>query len=181
VIAAPATPLGRQIMADLPVLLPVTAVFTICCALLTSVGVNPLRPSSYLSNALLYIICWGFIEIYPFLSRLFTERPESPIRFLREYSATRLPSIIRGLPMFVALIVFMPVFSAMKSAIPLFTTFTWDATLTAADRALFGTDAWRVLQPVLGFPIVTAAMALAYHLVDPADLLRRHLFCSLLL
>jgi len=68
----------------------------------------------------------------------------------------------RGLPMLMALIVFMPAFSAIKSAIARFTSYSWDPTWIAVDRAIHGTDAWRLLQPVLGFPIVTSMLSIAY-------------------
>ncbi|MEO6153464.1 MAG: phosphatase PAP2 family protein, partial [Croceibacterium sp.] len=32
-----------------------------------------------------------------------------------------------------------------------------------ADRAIFGTDAWRLLQPMLGYPLVTSLLSYAYH------------------
>jgi len=51
----------------------------------------------------------------------------------------------------------------MKAAIPLFNEFGWDAVFIQADRVIFGTDAWKILQPVLGYPIVTSALSIAYH------------------
>lgn len=64
--------------------------------------------------------------------------------------------------MLLALIVFMPAFSAIKSAIARFAPYSWDPTWIAVDRAIYGTDAWRLLQPVLGFPIVTSMLSVAY-------------------
>ena len=162
-IYAPATPMVRQIAVDLPVLMLVGIIFAVCSTTLFWIGVNPFRPSSYLSNLVLYTICWGGFELYPFVRRLFIDRPESPFRFLAQYAPSRLPILIHGLPLVIALVVFMPMFSAMKSAIPLFTQYTWDQTFIYADRVLFGTDPWRILQPVLGHPIITSAISLAYH------------------
>jgi hypothetical protein len=51
----------------------------------------------------------------------------------------------------------------MKTAIPLFNSSNWDAVWIGADKAIHGADAWRLLQPVLGFPIVTSALSFAYH------------------
>ena len=64
--------------------------------------------------------------------------------------------------MLASLVIFMPAFSAMKSAIPLFNPFSWDGVWISTDQAIFGTDAWRFFQPLLGFPIVTSALSLAY-------------------
>jgi hypothetical protein len=45
----------------------------------------------------------------------------------------------------------------------MFTNYTWDKTFIAWDHTLFfGHDAWEVLQPVLGFPAVTAFLAVLY-------------------
>ncbi|MFM7402712.1 MAG: phosphatase PAP2 family protein [Erythrobacter sp.] len=60
-------------------------------------------------------------------------------------------------------VVLLPSFSKMKAAIPLFNDYTWDATFVAWDRAIFfGQDAWQVLQPVLGYPLITAGLAVLY-------------------
>jgi hypothetical protein len=67
------------------------------------------------------------------------------------------------MPLFLALIVFLPAFSAMKSAIPLFHPYDWDQTWIDLDIAIHGTDPWRILQPVFGYPFVTFLLSLLYH------------------
>lgn len=57
----------------------------------------------------------------------------------------------------------MPAFSAIKSAIPLFNEYKWDSTLIGYDRLIHGEDPWRILQPWLGQPLITSALAVAYH------------------
>ena len=52
----------------------------------------------------------------------------------------------------------------MKSAIPLFNDYGWDGTFINWDIALHGRDAWRVLQPFIGFPLITSLLSIAYHL-----------------
>jgi hypothetical protein len=66
--------------------------------------------------------------------------------------------------MLAALVVFLPVFSKMKGAIPLFNSYAWDTTWIDLDQALHGTDPWLILQPVLGYPLVTSALSVFYHL-----------------
>lgn len=101
------------------------------------------------------------------LARLFyLHRPESPLRFI-VYSEAAKPTFIRIIPTAIMVFCvgfFMPVFSQMKSAIPLLTEYTWDATFIGWDQAIHGDDPWRILQPVLGYPIVTAALGHLYHL-----------------
>lgn len=62
-----------------------------------------------------------------------------------------------------ALVLFLPIFGKMKAAIPRFNAYSWDPTWIDLDRMLHGTDPWRLLQPVIGYPIVTAAIAFLYH------------------
>lgn len=148
---------------DLAAILAVAGIMVACSVALTAVGVSPVRPSSYATNGLFYLNSLFVIEAVWFLWQLAKVRPDSPLRFAREHAGERWQTIRRGLPMIVLLSLFMPMFSAMKSSIPLFAPFTWDAALIEADRAIFGQDAWLVLQPVLGFPVITSALSLAYH------------------
>jgi len=134
-------------------------------AVLAAKGVNGLRVVSYLTNFLLYLSTLVFFLTFLVTKELWRARPDRPLGYLRALFIERQSAahFMRGLPMLLALIAFMPAFSAMKSAIPLFHPYTWDHVWIAADRTLHGTDPWRILQPVLGYPIVTAFVALIYH------------------
>lgn len=92
-------------------------------------------------------------------------RPNEPTKFLfTSPNATRLwRNVALGLPSVVAVALFMPSFSLIKSSIPLITSFRWDDTFIALDQQIHGTDPWRILQPVLGFPIITSLLAKVYH------------------
>ncbi len=96
---------------------------------------------------------------------LIRHKPNEPTKFLATApEATRFwRGIVVGLPPIIALAFFMPSFSLIKSSIPLITDYSWDETFVTLDRQLHGTDPWRILQPVLGFPIVTAFLAKLYH------------------
>jgi hypothetical protein len=99
--------------------------------------------------------------------RLWRDRPGSPVAHLKAaYSQPdRMARLAGGLPMLALLISFMPFFSKMKAMIPLFNDYSWDSAFIAWDRALFlGYDGWEVLQPLLGYPLVTALLALLYQL-----------------
>jgi hypothetical protein len=57
----------------------------------------------------------------------------------------------------------------MKMMIPAIHPFTWDPTFAAMDHAIhFGHDPWRILQPLLGFPLVTFIVNVAYNFWLPA-------------
>lgn len=133
---------------------------------LASVGVEPIRPPSYLSNLILYLTAWFFLATAQTLWGLYRHRPDRPLRFLRDitFGPAYRRKIRESLPFLIGAVIFMPGFSAMKSAIPLFNDYNWDQSFIDLDIALHGQDPWRLLQPVLGHPLVTSAISVAYHL-----------------
>ncbi|HMP57116.1 MAG TPA: hypothetical protein PKD92_11150, partial [Novosphingobium sp.] len=132
---------------------------------LATVGVSVFRPDAYLSNAQFYFSTWFAAMLVVALWRLGRERPDSPFGAIRRHWVeTDWPRLRQGLPLVICAILFMPSFSAVKSAIPLLNDYSWDATFIAWDRAIHGTDPWKLLQPFLGYPIVTSALSFAYHL-----------------
>lgn len=156
----------RGAVADRSILYGVGVIWLAFLALLASRGINGLLVASYLENLTVYLSALLFFLVFLGGRELFRHRPERPIPFLFEFCARQdgLGHFMRGAPMLLALIVFMTAFSTMKSAIPQFHPFTWDHVWIAADRSIHGTDPWRLMQPVLGYPIVTAVLALLYHL-----------------
>lgn len=161
-IAVRAAPV--QLSYNAAITLFVLAMWAACAIALISVGVSPLRPFSYLANGLFYVATWFMVGVGPYLRQLYKVRPESPFAFTRTYLGDHTPALREALPLLGLLALFMPMFSAMKASIPLFTAYTWDGAFIAADRAIFGQDAWTFVQPVLGFPPVTSALSIAYHL-----------------
>lgn len=133
---------------------------------LAFVGVWPFRFSSYLSNLIFYLSAWSFFAATQTLRSLYRHRPDRPLRFLRdvEFGPAYRQRFRESLPLLVAVVLFMPGFSAMKSAIPLFNDYSWDQSFVDLDITLHGTDPWRILQPVLGHPLVTSIISVAYHL-----------------
>lgn len=150
---------------DLPILAAATGCYIVIAAVLVWHGVNPFRPSSYLSNALIYLSCLALYISFRVLRFLVRERPDRALAAVvtREFNPERLQYLAAALPVIVALVLFMPVFSALKSSIPLITSYQWDATLALWDRRLHGIDAWRLLQPALGHPLITSIFSLFYH------------------
>ena len=136
----------------------------VCIAATLALARHGIPPkTSFWTNAVLYLSCWLAFELPIYLLALRRAAPDSPLRFTGGYLASRSGLYVKALPLVMVLVVYMPIFSTVKAAIPYFAPYTWDTTFIAWDRALFGRDAWRVLQPVLGYPIVTSAMSLAYH------------------
>lgn len=162
----PADALSRRWMGEIPVLAIACALMVLCLSLLAWNGINP-GIGGIIANAQIFLmfvivlICWDAAR------ELYLSRPDSPVSHLKErYSKPAFTrGVAAGLPMLGVAVILLPYFSKMKSAIPLFNEYTWDAAFIQWDRAIFfGYDAWEVLQPVLGFPIVTAFLALLYQL-----------------
>ena len=150
---------------DFPILCALVCSWVFVLLFLWRKGVAGLQWIPWTQNLKLYLFALGVIAIVMGARQLYLYRPASPFRYLARYATDPafVIGLVGGLPMLAAMIMYIPIFSAVKTAIPLFTTYTWDPVLIAADRMMFGTDAWRVLQPVLGFPLVTSALSFAYH------------------
>lgn len=171
IAAAPVFPstnddLPSRWLGEVPIYVIAAALLSICVGLLMSHGVA-LGFGAIIENTRLFLLFAVVLAIYDAVRQLFRHRPSSPIGFLKErYSSPALRNkIVSGLPLLAVAILALPFFSKMKSAIPLFNDYTWDATFIEWDRALFfGNNPWEVMQPVIGFPVVTAFLALLYHL-----------------
>ena len=152
-------------VADVPIYLVAGMLLAFCLAIFAAYGIG-ISPLLILTNARLYAVAGFAMAVVDLTWLLWRNRPPSPTAFLIETWRKRAgdPAVLARLPLFAIAVVFMPFFSKMKSMIPLFNDFEWDPTFIAWDRTLFlGHDAWQVLQPVFGYPVVTAAMAGLYH------------------
>lgn len=158
--------LRRTATEDWPILAGACGIWAVLVLMLAAKGVNGLQAASYRNNLSLYLLTLVVMALLAAGWKLYRARPDSPIGFLIRLAGDRevVSRFVRGVPMLAALAIFMPVFSAMKSAIPLFNSRNWDAAFIAADQAIHGGDVWLRLQPLLGFPIVTSALSIMYFL-----------------
>jgi len=94
-------------------------------------------------------------------------RPEALIRhILTDLKETYLTPkrLLSGLTVVLLLPLFISAFTAFKSMIPIIQPFSWDPAFAAWDRAIHGgVEPWRLLQPVLGRPLLTSALNTVYH------------------
>ncbi|WP_394726909.1 phosphatase PAP2 family protein [Altererythrobacter sp. GH1-8] len=153
------------LLRDAPVYAVATSLFAFCLVLFANHGVG-IGPDLILANGRLYMVAGFALLVLDAALLLVRNRPDGPTRFLIETYSARLksPAVIASIPTFALIIVFMPFFSKLKSMIPLFNDFDWDPAFIAWDRAIFaGYDAWQVLQPVFGYPLITSGMAMLYH------------------
>ena len=99
--------------------------------------------------------------------QLYRARPAGPIRFLGNLLANDLRIVERGLialPCILLFPVFTSAYTSVKSAIPLIHPFDLDPLFARWDSILHGGHAWELIQPVVGFPVVTFALNFAYNL-----------------
>jgi hypothetical protein len=147
--------------------LAIWAVFIVASlVLLASKGINGFDPVSVALNAQLLLTCIAFWVSIWFVWALWKARPESPVQFARQFAAANLNVALtaRQLPVLIALCAYMPVFSAMKSSISLFADYDWDATFTQWDALIHFGDAWRLIHPFAGYPVITFILNLFYNL-----------------
>ena len=114
--------IAGSLRANMPFLVTAALYLVIAFSAFTWAGLPLIRPSSYINNAILYSAAAISLLGPLYLYRLFRERPESPIAFGRTCATDwRLRDRFRlAVPALLALIFFMPAFSAFKSAIPAF-------------------------------------------------------------
>ncbi len=72
--------------------------------------------------------------------------------------------LLAALPVFVFMPVFFGVVTSLKSLIPVMNPYGWDVTFAEWDRIFHGgLDPWQLLQPLLGYPLITAAINVTYN------------------
>jgi hypothetical protein len=112
------------------------------------------------------LTCLGLFAIAApcLLIGLAKDRPDSPFEYLKtrrplRHYATR---TVIALPFFAMLSLFLPAFSFAKSQVGHVFAYDWDQTFLTLDRAIHGTDAWRLIHPLIGYAAVTFAISMAY-------------------
>lgn len=106
------------------------------------------------------------ISMAALLVGLALHRPPSPFDFVRTHPFIRHKSrrLVQAIPILIAASVFLPAFSALKSQVGTLYPYVWDPFFIELDIAIHGTDPWRILQPVIGYPFITFIIAMAYQI-----------------
>jgi PAP2 superfamily len=139
-------------------------------AMFRSVGHVP-RASvlALLTELLTFSVPVAFVSILLLrvVQYMFILKPERPLLLLwheiRSF-VLRPHRLIMGIPVFAAMLMFNKALVELKPEIPKVNPFSWDQTFMQFDRALhFGVDPWRILQPVLGYDLITFLFNLAYN------------------
>jgi hypothetical protein len=132
-----------------------------------------LQPSGFLKTAIPFVLvslpfmllCLTVMRFYHMVRFV---RPERPIPYLLgdvgRFFANR-QRMAHGLPMVIAMLLFMYVFTAVKESIPFIAPFTWDLAFAEMDKAIhFGMHPWQILQPVFGYWPITFLVNLNYNM-----------------
>lgn len=111
------------------------------------------------------ILCGGFLVGHA-LYMMLVVRPHRLTRAivddLRSNYLTR-ERLLNAVPIIVILPLFNSACTLMKTLIPALHAYNWDATLARWDMALhFGVAPWRILQPLLGNPLMTTGANIVY-------------------
>lgn len=130
------------------------------------------QPIFYLNTGL--IMSFGLASIYglclairAYYVMIFLRPPELSKHLMQELKngPLKIERYARALPLFIGTMLFLSTFSCMKQIIPGIQPFAWDETFINLDKALhLGADPWRILQPLLGFPVITWAINIIYNL-----------------
>lgn len=94
-------------------------------------------------------------------------KPERPlpalVADLKSYLSDR-RRLAHGLPMVIAMLLFMYAFVEIKANIPLLNAYAWDPVLVEWEAKLhFGLQPWQILQPIIGYPPITFLINLNYN------------------
>lgn len=118
----------------------------------------------YFRNARLYLLISLVVLLAELSLMIVRAKPASPVKFVLSHETRHLMiSRFLALAPVLAVGIMMPAFSAAKSSIGQINPFDWDDTFILIDQTIHGTDPWRLLQPVMGFPLVTYISSKLYH------------------
>lgn len=108
------------------------------------------------------------LAIYKAVEMAVYHRPKHPAVFLLAeiWGVVGNPGrMAAGVPVFMAVFLFMYSFAVIKANITAFQPFAWDSTFDQWDAALhFGFRPWELLQPVLGYAPVTFLLNVNYNM-----------------
>ncbi|HEX4847539.1 MAG TPA: phosphatase PAP2 family protein [Novosphingobium sp.] len=159
--------LPQRLREDLPVYAISSLLLALCLAVLAAKGIF-FGLDGVFANTRFFLLSSAVVLVAGALWHLATVRPDRPLSHLSAHflaDPARREVLLGAIPGLALLCLFMPFFSALKATIPLFATYDWDRTFIDLERSLlFGHDAWELLQPVLGYPLITATLAVLYHL-----------------
>lgn len=108
------------------------------------------------------------IAVLRFGRMLLFVRPKRPLAaFAADFKQFVLAPgrLANGLPVMIAMSLFVSSFMHVKAEIPALAPFNWDETFMMLDKFLhFGLHPWEILQPALGYPLISFMINFFYNL-----------------
>ncbi len=148
-----------------------------CCALMLNFAIFAFYTqqafvpfSSIVKSFLMISLPFGLaLSVFARTFELFVhDKPKHPIKSLCVdlIKASTNPSyLINGIPLLFALLLFSKASLEFKPEIPLINGFRWDETFAHFDRMIhFGVDPFRLVNVVMGYPLITYIAGLTYSL-----------------
>jgi hypothetical protein len=148
----------------------VPAFFAVCVTLVaTAFGARGhVRYFLYPSTALLATAIAAFVFFVIFVARLGIQGHPRPLLAIRDRirAAVRRPEeVLAFVGVVTAIVIFISLFTSLKSMIPLIQPFAYDLLFADLDRALhFGVDPWRITHGLFRGPWATGAVQVFYNL-----------------
>ncbi len=129
----------------------------------------PYSPTTYVATMLALIgVAVGVFLLFYAAALAIAVRPKNFWSYMWGELAEKVFTVERiclALPTVLFFPIMAATFSYFKTAIAAFRPFDWDTSFAAWDRLLHGGhDPWRLLQPVLGHPIITALLSDGYRI-----------------
>lgn len=131
---------------------------------MASIGHYGFPINGSISLILTFVATAVFFGGFYLLTALFRERPESPIGFARAFLRHHASweRLTRHVPLMLLVSLFLPAFSGIKGSMSQFATYGWDDFWINTDRTIHGMDAWQLIHPVVGYPLVTFILSMLY-------------------
>lgn len=122
--------------------------------------------NSFLTNAILVASGIFICGVFWLGRMLAVDRPDRPLAYLNTNSEVEavMRNTVKTLMLILPVCLFLPSFGLLKSLVGFFQPYAWDALFIRWDVMIHGQDAWLLLQPLIGYPIVTFFFAIAYQL-----------------
>jgi len=120
--------------------------------------------NSFLTNTILVASGIFICGVFWIGHMLVRDRPDRPLAYL--YTSPNVQAMMRNLVKSLLLILlvclFLPSFGLLKSLVGFLQPYEWDPLFIQWDRMIHGRDAWLLIQPLVGYPLVTYIFAIAY-------------------
>jgi hypothetical protein len=115
----------------------------------------------------IFLFCTAFFVGHAICVMIFI-RPKKLIKYIFKdlrINYVKKERLLNALPIFLYLPLFMSAFTAFKTIIPIMNPFSWDLTLAKMDAMIHGGyQAWQLLQPIFGYPLLTSIINFFYNL-----------------